>query len=191
MIKSLKSSLSIACLFVVSFGLSSCTEKDLTTTTALKSIQEYLNYKPQYETATLDLGQVKWRTIKDSVQINKYKKLAEEGYIEFDSHSLKKKWLSKDSIWNVSFRLTDKANAYVVDQKNQKVTVKTIVYSVNEDKPIEIHNKNKKSASITVMLSKNPTPFAQLGKDKTPNIGFITKKYKLMFNEESGWEVAP
>lgn len=188
---SLKSSIPTVLVLLVFLGLSSCTEKDLTTTTALKSIQEYLDYKPQYETTTLELGQVKWRTSKDSVQIHTYKKLAEDGFIDFNSHSIKKKWLSKDSIWDVTLRLTDKANAYVVEQKNQKVVVKTNEYSVNKDKPIEIHNKNKKSASITVMLTKNPTPFAPLGKDKSPDVGFITKKYKLKFSEEFGWEVAP
>lgn len=188
---SLKTAIPTILLLLVFFGLSSCTEKDLTTTTALKSIQHYLDYKPQYETTTIELGQMRWRTTKDSVQIRLFKKLEEEGFVTLESHSLKKKWLSKDSIWDVTLRLTDNAANYVVEQKNQKVVVKTIEYAVNNDKPIEIHNKNKKSASITVMLNKNPTPFAPLGKDKTAAIGFITKKYKLRFNEETGWEVTP
>lgn len=171
-------------------SLTSCTEKDLTTSTALKSIQEYLDYKPQYETAELEVGPVKWRTIKDSTKINIYKELAQQDLISFTSNSIKKRWLSKDSIWDVTIGLTDKANKYVVQKKNQKILVKAIEYAVNSDKPIEIHNKNNKSASITVMLSKNKTPFAGLLNDKSAHIGFITKKYKLKFSEEFGWEVA-
>lgn len=171
------------------FALWSCSEKDLTTSIALRSIDDYLQYKPLYESTNIQLGKTKLRASKDSELIAIYKKLEEEGYLEFEGDEMRKRWLSKDSIWNTTLKVTDKAAPYVIEQKNSKVTVKTLEYVVNSDKPLEIHNKNKKSASITVMLFKNPTPFAPLGKDNNPNTNFITKKFKLRFNEKYGWEV--
>lgn len=168
----------------------SCSEKDLTTSSALRSIESYLDYKPQYETTTLQLGETKLKTLKDADLIATYKDLETTGLLTLETKDIKKKWLSKDSIWNVNLKLTDLAAPYVIEQKNNKVTVKSFEYLVNKEKPIEIHNKNKKSASITVMLSKQPTPFAVLAKDKTPNTNFITKKFKLKYSEEMGWEVA-
>ncbi len=181
--------LSFSFLFMVA-TITSCSEKDLTTSSALRSIESYLEYKPQYESTTIQLGETKLKTQKDTDLIAAYKDLETTGLLALETKDLKKKWLSKDSIWNVNLKLTDLAAPYVIDQKNNKVTVKSFEYLVNKEKPIEIHNKNKKSASITVMLSKQPTPFAVLAKDKNPNTNFITKKFKLKFSEEMGWEVA-
>lgn len=178
-------------LVICSSLLISCAEKDLTTSTALKSIQEYLDYKPQYETTTIEVGPQKWRTLKDSISINHFKDLEKEGYLTINTNALKKKWLSKDSIWDVTLQLTEKAHPYVVSQKNNQVKVKTIEYAVGLEKPIEIHSKSSKSANITVMLIKNPTPFYILNPDTKNNNTFITKKYKLRFSDEFGWEVSP
>ena len=115
--------------------------------------------------------------------------MEKEGYIEFENESAKKKWLSKDSIWNVTVKLTEKAHPYVINQKSDKVTVKTIEYTLDKSNNLQLNNRSKKSATASVMLSKQYTPFIVFSKDKNPNTKFITKKYKLRYSEENGWSI--
>lgn len=169
--------------------LSSCNNKDITSSKALDTIEAHLEDKPEFESTTIQLGTKKFRKKKDSLQINQYKVLEKEGYIEFENESAKKKWLSKDSIWNVTVKLTEKAHPYVINQKSDKVTVKTIEYTLDKSNNLQLNNRSKKSASASVMLSKQYTPFIVFSKDKNPNTKFITKKYKLRYSEENGWSI--
>ncbi|MCP1997503.1 hypothetical protein [Flavobacterium sp. HSC-61S13] len=179
------------CFLVASTALlSSCSDENLTTSTALKVIENYLAEKPVYETTSLSLGSLKLRTTKDALEIEHYKNLEKKGLISFEEESIKKKWLSKDSIWNTSIVITDLAKPYIIDQKSSKVTVKTVVYELDKDQPLQINNKSKRTANITVMLFKKETPFSILAEDKNPNSNFITRKFKLKYDEQYGWEVA-
>lgn len=178
---------------LLAFGsilLYSCSDENITTSTALKIIDNYLEEKPIYETTDLPLGTLKLRTTKDADQIEHYKSLEKKGLIAFEEESLKKKWLSKDSIWNIDIHITDQAKPYIISQKSSKVTVKTVQYELDKDQPLQINNKSKRSATITVMLFKKETPFSILAEDKNPNSNFITRKFKLKYNEQYGWEVS-
>lgn len=183
-------SLSIGALILISTLISSCSDENLTTSTALNIIDNYLTEKPIYETAELQLGTIKLRTSKDAEEIEHYKSLEKKGLISFEEESIKKKWLSKDSIWNTQIHITDQAKPYIISQKPTKVILRAVQYELDKDQPLQINSKNKRSATITVMLFKKETPFAILTEDKNPNSDFITRKFKLKYNEQYGWEVS-
>lgn len=183
--KTLLTTLSLFCVIL----FSSCNNKDITSSKAFDTIESHLTDKPEYESTIINLGKKKLRMRKDSVQIEQYKSLEKEGYIEFAEENAKKKWLSKDSIWNVTLKLTEKAHPYVIEQKNDRVTVKTILYTLGNSSSLQLNNRSKKSATASVMLNKEYTPFITLAKDRNPNTKFITKKYKLRFSEENGWTI--
>ncbi|MTG96675.1 MULTISPECIES: hypothetical protein [Myroides] len=174
---------------VTLFTLTACNNKDISSSRAFDTIGAYLNEKPEFESTTLTLGKKKLRMRKDSLQIEQYKTLEKGGYLEFEDENSKKKWLSKDSIWNVTIKLAEKAHPYVIDQKNDKVTVKTILYTLGDSSNLQLNNNSKKSATASVMLNKEYTPFIALAKDKNPNTKFITKKFKLRYSETTGWSV--
>ena len=44
-------------------------------------------------------------------------------------------------------------------------------------------------ATCVVVLDKEKTPFYSFGKDPYPNSNFITQKFKLKYNERSGWKI--
>ncbi|MDR0229044.1 MAG: hypothetical protein LBI72_08285 [Flavobacteriaceae bacterium] len=178
------------CALLFSFSIISCDNKTLNTTVATEAIADYMEEMPIYESATFEVGEVKFRLSKEKELIEKYKNLEKEGYIDFSDEITKKKWLSKDSIWTVTIKLTDKAMPYVIEQKSNKLKVKTIDYRVNKDSGIQIEDKNKKSASASVKLLKEVTPFAFLKADSSPHTEFIIRKFKLKYNEDTGWRVA-
>lgn len=170
--------------------LISCDNRTLNTSRATSAIASYLEEKPIYESAYFTVGETKLRTKKDQELINQYKQLEKDGYILFANETSKKRWLSKDSIWNVTLKLTEKAHPYVIEQKNNKIRVKTIEYKVDAENGLQIENKGKKSAVVTAMLQKKTTPFLFLKPDKNPHTAFITKKFRLKFSEENGWKIA-
>lgn len=179
--------------FIIAFlfigALVGCTDKNINTSKALSTISDYLQEKPIYESASLTLGKTKLRAKKDSVLIANYKKLEEEGYLTFSDETSKKKWLSKDSIWNVTIGLAAKSHPYVIEQKNNRILLKTLEYNVTKESTIQIENKGKRTANAVVLLHKDITPFSILKEDKTPHAQFITKKFRLKFSEEQGWKV--
>lgn len=182
--------LSIGLLVLTSTLISSCSDENLTTSTALKIIDNYLSEKPIYETTDLKLGTIKLRTSKDAEEIEHYKSLEKKGLIAFEEETIKKKWLSKDSIWNTQINITEQAKPYIISQTPSKVTLTAVQYELDKDQPLQINSKSKRSATITVMLFKKETPFAILTEDKNPNSDFITRKFKLKYNEQYGWEVS-
>lgn len=178
-------------LLVFSFivMLTGCDNRTLNTSKATSAIATYLEEKPIYESAYFTVGETKLRTKKDRVLIEQYKQLEADGYIVFTDKSSKKRWLSKDSVWNVTLKLTEKAHPYVIKQKNNKIKIKTIEYKVNTENGLQIENKGKKSALVTAMLQKNATPFLFLKPDKNPHTEFITKKFRMKFSNENGWKI--
>ncbi|TDS54650.1 hypothetical protein [Myroides indicus] len=179
----------ILLVFSLLVMLVSCDNRTLNTSKAASAITVYLEEKPIYESAYLTVGETKLRTKKDHELIDQYKLLEAEGYITFTSESSKKRWLSKDSIWNATLKLTEKAHPYVIEQKNNKIKIKTIEYKVDTENGLQIDSKGKKSALVTAMLQKKATPFSFLKPDKNPHTEFITKKFRMKFSDENGWKI--
>ncbi|MEK6450348.1 MULTISPECIES: hypothetical protein [Myroides] len=176
-------------LLCLGLFLTSCNDKNINTSKAYSTIESYLNEKPIYESNNFQIGKMRLKTTKDKELITFYKQLENEGYISFEEETAKKKWLSKDSIWNVTLKMAEKSHPFVLSQKNDRVKVKTVVYRLDKNSNVQIENNGKKTATANVMLNKEFTPFAFLYKDKTPNTKFITKKFKLKYSEENGWKV--
>lgn len=116
------------------------------------------------------------------------KDLAKEGYINIEEENVKKRFLSKDSIWQFSLSLTEKSLPYVINQKPNKTEVKTIEYQLNKDKEIVFIKKMKKYC-VHSCFAKSKNTFYTFGKDKTSKSNFITRKFKLKYNAENGWQV--
>lgn len=178
--------------FTILFSLLfiSCDNKTLNTAVATEAIANFMEEKPIYESAAFEVGEVKFKVNKEQGLIKEYKSLEKDGYIKFSDEITKKRWLSKDSTWTVTIKLTEKANPFVIEQNNNKLKVKTIDYRVNKDSGIQIESKNNKSASASVKLVKEVTPFAFLKADSSPHTEFIIKKFKLKYSEDTGWTVA-
>lgn len=181
--------LSGLCALVFALGFISCDNKTLNTANAINAIAEYMEKQPIYESATLQVGEINLKVTKDESLIKEYKTLEKEGYIYFSDEITKKRWLSKDSTWTATIKLTDKSHPYVLDQKSNKIKVKTIEYKVNKDSGIQLDNKNAKSANASVMLAKEVTPFVFLKPDSSPHTEFISRKFRLKYTDEAGWIV--
>ncbi|MCS4237137.1 hypothetical protein M2306_002836 [Myroides gitamensis] len=176
-------------LFLVTLTVISCDNKSLNSSKALSAIESYMETQPIYESTTFTVGDTKLRQKKDAALIERYQQLADEGYLNLADFTAKKRFLSKDSIWQGTIKLTEKAHPYVLEQKGNKIKIKTIEYLVDKDNGFQLDAKGKKSATATVMLKKNPTPFHFLKEDKSPNTEFITKKFKMKYAEETGWRI--
>ncbi|MGG5576603.1 hypothetical protein ACPDHL_04575 [Myroides sp. C15-4] len=167
----------------------SCDNKSLNSSKAITAIEAYMETQPIYESTIFTVGDTKLRTRKDADLIQQYQQLAEEGYLNLADFSTKKRFMSKDSLWQGTIKLTAKAHPYVLEQKGNKIKVKTIEYLVDKDNGFQLDSKGKKSATATVMLKKSPTPFHFLKEDKSPNTEFITRKFKMKYAEETGWKI--
>ena len=153
-------------------------------------ISDYLEEKPEYKAAGFEFGEMKFRGNKDIKELNKYKTLEDLGYITMSLQEQKKVFLSKDSSFVYLISLTEKAAPLVLDQGKNKATVKTIIYVLDNDKPINFVKTNDKSAKVTVTLMKEETDFYPFDNNKGSNSEFITKTYKLKLKKEEGWVVA-
>lgn len=169
--------------------ISGCAEKSLSNKIALETIESYLNQHPIYDTAIFIPGKVKLRQSKDKELITTYTILNNQGYLSFGEISNRKKWLSKDTIWEATLSLTTKAHPYIVDQKNNKITLQTHIYTIPETAHLKVDRKGKKSALVTVMLQKKPTVFSVLKKDKNPHIDIISRQFKLKLSNNNMYEV--
>ncbi|MGP2570263.1 hypothetical protein ACT4R9_06645 [Ornithobacterium rhinotracheale] len=175
--------------FLSLFIFFSCNKKDISAANTQSIVEEYLENNPPYETGWIQTENLKLSTKKDQSQVQIIKDLAKEGYINIEEENVKKRFLSKDSIWQFSLSLTEKSLPYVINQKPNKTEVKTIEYQLNKDKEIVFIKKNEKSIVCTAVLQKVKTPFYTFGKDKTSKSNFITRKFKLKYNAENGWQV--
>jgi len=176
-------------LFVFAVTVISCDNKSLNSSKALSTIESYMTTQPIYESTTFSVGATKLRQKKDAELIERYQQLADEGYLNLSDFTAKKRFLSKDSIWQGTLALTAKAHPYVLEQKGNKIRIKTMEYLVDKDNGFQLDAKGKKSATATVMLKKSPTPFYFLKEDKSPHTEFITKKFKMKYTEETGWRI--
>lgn len=171
--------------------ISGCgTETTINDDEAASVISNYLDENPEYKTASFNFGEMKFRQNKDQEELNKYKELEESGYITMDVQEQKKVFLSKDSSFIYLIKLTEKSAPFVLEQGNDKAKVKTIIYEMDNDKPVNFVKTNNNSAKVTVTLVKAETDFYPFDNNKGSNSEFITKTYKLKHKKDEGWVVS-
>lgn len=161
----------------------------INTDEAGKVIITYLKGNPEYKTTRFDFGELKFNTEKEYVELENYRQLASDGYITLTLLSSKKKFLSKDSSYVYSAKLTQKASDFVLKQETDKATVKAVTYELTDEKPVDFSKVNDATAKVTVSLKKVNTPFAAFQRKPEENSDFITKTYRLKFDKEVGWKV--
>ena len=175
-------------LFVL--GFAGCAPKtSINKEEAGKVITDYLVANPEYKTTKFDFGELKFNSESDMLSLLKYKALAKKGLVTVSMLSAKKKFLSKDSSFVYQIRLTDLASPLVLKQSDDKATVKTVNYVLADGKPVDFSMVNSNTAKVTVSLKKENTDFAPFDDGKFENSNFITKSYKLKFDESEGWKV--
>ena len=112
--------LSLFILFVIAFG--GCKNPStINESEAGDVITSYLKGNPEYKTDRFHYGEMKFNSKKEMVELEKYKTLADEGYISMDLVQGKKKFLSRDSSFTYIIKLTGKASALVLKQGSWKV----------------------------------------------------------------------
>jgi len=156
---------------------------------AASVISNYLDENPEYKTASFAFGEMKFRQLKDQEELNKYKQLESDGYITMELQEQKMVFLSKDSSFVYLIKLTEKAAPFVLDQSKDKAKVKTILYEMDDDKPVDFAKTNERSAKATVTLMKVETDFYPFDDNKGSNSEFLTKTYKLRHKKDQGWVV--
>ena len=176
-------------LTLASLLISCQSNSTINTEEADKVISNYLKANSEYKTTKFSFGEVKFNSEKEYAQLENYRQLAEQGYITLTLLTAKKKFLSKDSSYVYSAKLTDKASEFVLKQDNDKATVKAVTYELTEEKPVDFSKVNDANAKVTVSLKKTNTPFAPFQDRPEDNSEFLTKTYKLKYDKETGWSV--
>lgn len=173
------------------FFISSCKSgNNLDESTAEDVISTYLKANPEYESTKIDIGEIKFRSKNDQLELQKYKALEEKNLIEMKLQNQKKKFLSKDSVYFYLITLTDKSKPYVLKHDAHSATVRVVNYVLDDEKPITLIKGDPKVARVTVSLKKEMTDFSIFFKDKNIGSNFITKTYKLKFKKDIGWILA-
>lgn len=152
-------------------------------------IVTYLKGNPEYKTDRFYFGEIKFNSRKEMLELEKYKTLADEGYISMTLQEGKKKFLSKDSSFVYLIKLTDKSKEFVLKQEEDKATVKVVDYVLASEKPVNFSKVNDNNAKVTVSLKKENTVFAPFQRNSSNNSDFITKTYRLKLDKEEGWKV--
>jgi hypothetical protein len=173
-------------LFMASCGNNAMLDQS----TATKLVAAYLESNPEYETVKVALGEIKFKSKNDKLDLIKYQDLQKQGYVDMTLQDQKKKFLSRDSNYVYLVTLTDKAKPFVVKQEQDQAILKGIAYLMDESKPATIDKSANKSAKVTVMLKKDKNPFTVFYQDKNVGGNFITKTFKLKYKKEEGWMVA-
>ncbi|TKC04381.1 hypothetical protein [Pedobacter frigoris] len=155
--------------------------------TAEDLVTAYLKSNPEYETAKIDVGEIRFRSINDMILLKKYKGLKEKGLIDLTLQKQKKKFLSKDSTYFYMVSLTDQSKPYILKQDERHATVKAVNYELDEEQPISLLQSDSRIAKVTVSLKKVKNDFAVFLKNKGTASDFITKTYKVKFKKETGW----
>lgn len=180
--------LSLLILAVIAFG--GCkSPSTINASEAGEVITTYLKGNPEYKTDRFYFGEMKFNSKKEMVELEKYKALANEGYISLTLLEGKKKFLSSDSSYTYTIKLTDKGSDLVLKQEDDKATVKVVNYELSDEKPVNFNQVNDNNAKVTVSLKKVNTVFAPFQKNADDNSNFITKTYRLKLDKEEGWKV--
>jgi hypothetical protein len=176
-------------LTLVVFAFSGCKNvAKINAEEAGEVITDYLKVNPEYKTSRFNFGEIKFSSGKDMKELEKYKQLAKEGYIDLILQGSSKKFLSKDSSYTYIVKLTEKAGDLVLKQDGDKATVKVMNYELASEKPVNFNQVNSNNAKVTVTLKKIYTSFAPFQKEDE-NSNFITKTYRLKLDKEEGWKV--
>ena len=171
------------------FILSSCGDSaSINQDEASDVIVEYLETHPVYSTASFNFGEMTFRGSKDQAELDQYKALEAEGIIEMTLQEGKKRFLSKDSTFVYLVKLTDEAAPLVLKQNNNRATVKSVIYVLDDSEPVNFVTVNDKIAKATVSLKKERTEFSVFEKGSNA-ADFMTKTYKLRLKKDEGWEV--
>jgi|SRR5690554_1720929 len=179
----------IALLFLVVFGTISCSSDALSVRKATSLINDFTRQHPVYESESIHLGERKLRLKKDTDEIEALKELEKQELIVLHTNEIKKRFMSKDSIWDVTISLTAKASNYVLDQRKNKAEVKTYFYILQDKSDVALKLNTKTKATAKVRLIKEATPFAVLSTDRNPHSEFIVRDFTLKFKKETGWYV--
>ena len=166
-----------------------CSSDSLSVKKATSLINDFTQQYPVFESESIHLGERKLRMNKDAEEIAALKNLESQKLIVLKTNEVRKKLLSKDSVWDVTITLTTDASKYVLDQRKNKAEVKTYLFTIQENSDVELKLNTKTKATAKAKLIKEPTPFAGLSKDKNPNSEFITRDFVLKYKEEVGWYV--
>lgn len=178
----------LSVIIIALFSVSCKSDKELNSNDAKQLILGYLEEKPLYETGKFSTDKQRLEAKKDKELIKTIENLVDNGYVEINNEKIRKKWFSKDSVHIIEPTLTKLALPYIVSHHKKNSVVKTIIYKLNE-KQINIEKNNEKTVICTVILDKEKTPFYHFGKDPSPKTTFISRKFKLKYDENSGWKV--
>ncbi|SDE11606.1 hypothetical protein [Riemerella columbipharyngis] len=169
-------------------SISACSPgNDLSQSKAQSIIESYIENNPIYETGNFETDKLKLTLNKEKDKVEELQNLINEGYIKLLQEKKRKQFLSRDSVWIIQPSLTEKALPYVVQQNKNYTKVVTLKYKLNRNKDLIFNSKGKSTATCTVILDKEKTPFYKFGKDKQPQSNFITEEFKLKYNEKEGW----
>ena len=176
-------------LFCMLIAIAACSSESLSVKQASNLIKNHTEKYPYFEKTTLQLGEQKYSVRKDSAELSVLRNLAAQDLISLKTISSHKRLLSKDSVMVVNIGLTTKAADYVIEQKKNKAQVKTYLFTIQKDSDVQLELNSKTKATASAKLIKTNTPFAGLSTDKNPNSEFITQKFTLKYNKETGWYV--
>ena len=151
-------------------------------------ITDYLQSNPEYATTSFEFGEIKFKGKNDADDLVKYKELEDKGLIKMTLQDSKKRFLSKDSTYIYMVELTEKAAPLVLKQNNNKATVKSANYILDDSKPVNFVKVNDKTAKATVSLKKEETDFYTFQKGDNASV-FKTKTYRLKLKKDAGWVV--
>jgi len=186
----MKKSIFFLIIIFISFCISKCgNETTINENEASDVIVEYLKANPEYQTTNFTFGEITFKGKNDNVDLAKYKELEGKGFIAMTLQEQKKRFLSKDSSFVYQVELTDKSAPYVLKQNNNKATVKSATYVLDDLKPVNFEKVNNNTAKATVSLKKVETDFYPFQNNKNSNSDFITKTYKLKLKKDKGWVV--
>ncbi|WP_449436077.1 hypothetical protein [Pedobacter steynii] len=135
--------------------------------TAEDVISAHLKANPEYESTKINIGEIKFRSKNDKLELQKYKALEEKGLVDMELQNQKKKFLSKDSVYFYLITLTDKAKPYILKHDAHNATVRALNYVLDEEKPITLIKGDSKIARVTVSLKKELTDFSIFLRTKT------------------------
>lgn len=178
---------SISALFLLLITGCKGAAENLDESTATDVIAAYLKTNPVYETAKMEVGEIRFKSKNDKLELAKYKSLEEKGWVTLDLQGQKKKFLSKDSVYTYKIVLTDKSKPYILKQNVSQATLRALDYVMDSEKPITMIKGDSRVARVTVSLKKEANDFDILLRDKGTASNYITKSYKLKYKKDSGW----
>lgn len=173
-------------LFISACGNNAALDQDAAT----DIVTDYLKSNPIYETERITLGEVKFRSKSDKIELDKFKDLQAKGFVDLQLQAQKKKFLSKDSTYVYLITLTDRSKPYILEQEQNKATLKVVEYVLDEGKPVRLDKAGNKTAKVTVMLKKIKNAFSVFYQDKNNGSNFMTKTYKMKYKKETGWKIS-